>query len=479
MYPGLSMKSSDQAPYPHKLSTGSVGTVITLFAIFPFVVLEHVSIFFFLRLFYKYLFIIIDYVAKVTRPNGPIKVPDNAHYEINFASWAKYSVRPGFYRYGCITYYDTQKNPVGIWWPEKSRLVLPHEPDYPLACLIFRSTLITVATIQDHLIKVHWIVGNSGVVNAERYLGKNHLVRRFLKPHIYGTVAINFGSTVLLAPVDGLAYRVFAFDKNSWIPMVLDCFQAFRYESLRERMTRQGLTDQDVVDIPFYHDGFAFEQIMEEYITAYLALIYPTENDDLALQQDKELHDFWQGYVSYFGKMKESHGIEFQQLGNLTRSNLIRLLTHHLFWVTGGHQYLGYVIEYLNANGAMPSKVCIDLPKKKKITLTGTGEKDKEKKEKEEEVIQIHSDVQTMLQSLSLMALTSGPQPMLIDAWEHLWHDKQLTMTDTLKKSIVENLHTWQQALRNLSGKIDEWNKARIQPFDAFNPKLIESSVSV
>lgn len=390
---------------------------------------------------------------------NPSKVPADAYFQIDFESWANYSVREGFYRYGCIAYYDAQKNPVGIWWPEKNRLVLPTDPDYSLACLIFRSTLITVATIQDHLIKVHWIVANSGVVNTERYLGKNHLLRRFIKPHIYGTVAINFASTLLLAPIDGFAFRVFAFDKDSWFEMVANCFKAFHYESFGEHMIRQGLTEQDTQDMPFYQDGLEFEKIMESYITGFLKLIYKTDD---ALIQDGDLRDFWRGYETYFG----STGVEFKNLGGLDRKNLTRLLTHHLFWVSGGHQYIGYVIEYLNANGAMPSKVCIELPKKKTIT----GDK---------EVIQINSDVQTMLQSLSLMALTSGPQPMLIDKWEHLWHDKQLNITEELKNEILKNFAVWQMALRNLSAKVDELNKSRTQPFDAFNPKLIQSSVSV
>jgi hypothetical protein len=340
--------------------------------------------------------------------------------------------------------------------------VLPHDPEYSLACLIFRSTLITVATIQDHLIKVHWIVGNSGVVNTERYLSKNHILRRFIKPHIYGTVAINFASTLLLAPIDGFAFRVFGFDKESWATMVGDCFKAYHYETLGEHMTRQGLTEQDTRDMPFYQDGLEFEKIMETYVTAYLKLIYKSDDE---LIQDNDLRDFWRGYENYFGKLKEV-GVDFKNLGALDRKNLTRLLTYHIFWVSGGHQYIGYVIEYLNADGAMPSKVCIDLPKKKSIAG-------------DEKVVQITSDVQTMLQSLSLMALTSGPQPMLIDKWEHLWHDKQLNITDELKNDILKNLGVWQTALRTFSAKIDELNKTRAQPFDAFNPKLIESSVSV
>jgi hypothetical protein len=365
-------------------------------------------------------------------------------------SWSDYTVRSGLYRYGCISYYDADKKPIGLWWPEKKRFVAPSDPEYALVCFIFRSTLITVATIQDHLVKVHWIVANSGVVNTECHLGELHLLRRFMKPHIFGTVSVNYASTSALAPIGGLAYRVFGFDDKSWFPMVANCFANFRYQSLSQLRDFRGLSPDDIKGMPFYEDGLELESIIERYVTGYLDLIYPQGK---GISEDADLKDFWRGYETYFGTMRDKVSFD---LGDLNRENLVKLLTYHIFWSTGGHQYIGAVIEYLTQSGALAAKLHIN-----------------------QESAEVRTDVITLLQSVALMVLTSAPEPMMIDDWEHLWKDKQLKLDEALHIPINDNLKAYQDALNEISHVIDNRNTSRPQKFDAFNPKLIKSSVSV
>ena len=40
-------------------------------------------------------------------------------------------------------------------------------------------------------------------------------------------------------------------------------------------------------------------------------------------------------------------------------------------------------------------------------------------------------------------------------------------------------LDEFQKELKSLSGKIDQWNKERKMPCNAFNPKIMTSSVSI
>jgi hypothetical protein len=430
--------------------------------------------------------------------------PAQAVFEINFSRWSQYATRTegdrdesdgdvtrsihdflvngakklignkrkrasaegdALVRYGCVFYFDAKRNPLGFWWPEENRFVAPHSytgdgakdieanADYNKVAFIFRSTLLTVATIQEHLIKIHWIVANSGTVNSQLNLNPEHPIRRFLKPHTYGTAAVNWTSTSMLAPVDGLAYRGFAFDKNSWYPMVTDCFKNFKFESIREHFdsafanTETGLRPND---IPFYRDGFELWDIIETYTTQYINIFYKT---DAELNGDNELIAFWNGYKSFFGNNKDIPGFG---LGALTIPALIKLLCHHIFWVTGAHQYFGFICEYMAANYALAPKIF-------------KGHED-------------GTDVQSYFQTLSLITLTNGPMPLMHseDWFDTIWAPCQSNLIKDNLECIKTVFNDYQARLETQNSLILDRNQnARTQPFNAMQPSILDSSVSV
>jgi hypothetical protein len=81
------------------------------------------------------------------------------------------------------------------------------------------------------------------------------------------------------------------------------------------------------------------------------------------------------------------------------------------------------------------------------------------------------SDIQATVQVLNLCALTGLEQPPLIGDYTHLFLERD-------KESVVAAFHRYQQALVKLSHDIDERNKLREQPFQTFNPTLLNVSVS-
>jgi hypothetical protein len=320
-------------------------------------------------------FLLPVYVKRVDSASDR-DAPTNAFYQINFSDWQKYAMRREsdvqedddgtakktlgtvftdavskipvvgkvvtrkrgreeagidatpdadpelYYHYGATAYFDANKKFIGLFWPERaaekgSKLVRYADDDFETAALVFRSTLMTIVTVQDHLVRVHWIVANSGLVNSEMYLSPNHSIRRLLRPHVYGTAAINSGSTSLLAPVNGLAFRLFGIRQNDWFKMVDGCMRNFKFESLEEHFVAAGLPDSDRTSMPFYQDGLEVWNAIQTYVTNYIEIFY--ENIDPA--NDPELKKFWAGYVSYFGSGSTIPG--FQQIGALNKPNLI------------------------------------------------------------------------------------------------------------------------------------------------------------
>ncbi len=67
--------------------------------------------------------------------------------------------------------------------------------------------------------------------------------------------------------------------------------------------------------------------------------------------------------------------------------------------------------------------------------------------------------------------------PMLMDDWTHIHIHSELSADQT--KQLTAVLAEFQTDLKTLSADIDERNKTRRKPFESFNPKFLESSISV
>lgn len=432
------------------------------------------------------------YLSRVTEKAHPT-VPDSALYEINLEKYKDFDMRrlkdaeeephgvlrrglehiaqhfkkkedsppetgndEMFHRYGGIFYFDEAKKPLGIYWPEKQAFIPLHSHDFQVAWHVFRSTMVTVATVQHHLIMVHWIVANSATVNCARYLSASHPIRRLLKPHTYGTAAVNFNSTAILAPIRGLAYRIFGFNQKGFLDMVVHSLQSFKYESIQEHFEAAHLNPEDAKHIPFYEDGFGLWDVIEDYVRNYINLTYPQDSD---ITNDTELQTFWtSGYQQYFGP-DAGDNYKFE-VGELSRTNMIKLFTYHIFWVSGGHEFIGSIVEYLVDVEGLSPKVYKPRPEDKKF------------------VHKYETDVQSFFQALSLISLTSGNMPKLIDNWAYLYDDDSFLPKGEKREAILRNLATYQERLVEHSKTVRKRNLKRIQPLNVFSEHL-ESSVSV
>jgi len=136
--------------------------------------------------------------------------PESAVFEVDLSALSAYAVRPGFEAYGAIAYFNSSKKCCGIMWSSKKRLVLPTDPDFQRAALVFRSTLIAICTVKEHLAHTHWIISNGLVNSSERFLSPTHPIRRFVKPHTFNAVAVNALSLPALSEYRGIAGRSLA-----------------------------------------------------------------------------------------------------------------------------------------------------------------------------------------------------------------------------------------------------------------------------
>ena len=148
----------------------------------------------------------------------------------------------------------------------------------------------------------------------------------------------------------------------------------------------------------------------------------------------------------------------------LSLESLIDFVTNCIFQVTGNHEFVGGVVEYSLDPSLMPTKIA---PK------------------------QSVADVQSYFLFVSLTALTGTHMPDLINDWTHIhaYLGEPSAVTDSSLQGkhgeVLSILASFQEDLHKLSDVVDARNKERsalwprANSFNAFNPRVLQCSVSV
>lgn len=347
---------------------------------------------------------------------------DGAVYEVDLSYLGKYEVRDKFVKYGHIAYFDYKKALLGIYSCHSNKIYTNTDDDWEHIKFCFRSSLVTDITLKYHLSYTHFIYSNSMMIGARESLSKDNPVRRLLKPHYYRSSVINWAAREILIPHGQLAHRTWAFTDNSWNQLFNDIFSDWKYEPFPKMIKSKRI---DVSNMPLYEDGMLLWNCIKNYVNSYLDLYNYTDN------MPSDVSDYWKHLNS-----QVNYG-----LPTLNRENLVDHLTNTIWWCTGGHEYVGSIVEYLvHPDGLIP-KVCPG----KSI-----------------------GDVQTFAQALIIIALTGIRQPSLMDDWKHLFEEKA--------HDIVKSL---QIELAKVSDIISDRNKNRKIKFWSMDPRILESSVSI
>ena len=171
-----------------------------------------------------------------------------------------------------------------------------------------------------------------------------------------------------------------------------------------------------------------------------MSIFYLNKNN---LNNDLELIEFW----DYFKIKEASVKINLPQLNY---DNLVNFLTYIIFNLTGWHEMVGSIVEYLVNPSFLAAKL-----------VSGHDV----------------ADVETFYLSLSLIGATGKQMPKLINDWSHIHNYLQKDKTKYNKVKKV--LNNFINELTDLSDKIDKLNSSREIAFNSFNPKYLECSVSL
>ena len=354
--------------------------------------------------------------------------PDGAAWVSDFAWMSQFDVREGFERYGAVAYFGADQSIVRIHWSHAGRDVRPGDADWEHAKWAWRCSLMVGTTVADHLVGVHWLIANYVTMASRQHLGVDHPLRRLLKPFTWRTIAINYSATYSLCPERGFVHRASALE----YPSLKAAFEAsvamLRYQTPPELIARkrcEHLGD----DFPWATDALALHEVIHDFVDDYVSLYFAGD----AATRDPAVQAFW----ATVGGATPDLG-----LPALTRDALVDLLAQFIWCVTGLHDAVGSVIEYA-------------------LDPTFTATKIRPGSEM--------ADVQASIQCLLIVALTGLEMPALMGDFTQV----------CLDDAGVAAFRRFEAALSTLADRIDAANQRRRWPCNSFNPRHLETGVSI
>lgn len=399
-------------------------------------------------------------------------VVDGAACQIDLSFLAAFATRPPYEKYGCIAYFSLTKEPLAVYWCLENRLVMPDDSAWDHVKLVFRSSLAAAVTVKDHLLHVHLQCSNTMLFASRQSCGPDHPIRRLTKPHIYRAAKVNWGAKGTLMPAGNLAFRTFAFDEADFPVAFAACLRTLKFRTFPDEIRAKNLPKEIARNLPYKQDGEGLWTVIHSYVYDYLSVFY---TDDAAVLADDDAVQYYHHYV---------HPAAWIDYGvpPLSKDSLVDLLTHSIFWVTGGHELVGGLVQYaLCPNGLVsrigPNNVSEGDIDSFYIALSLLGLTGK--------LCQSHWSYcycfyVVFICAISYLMITISivmKMPLLMDDWSHIHIHDHLTVEQ--KTKLIQVVAKFQADLATLSGSIDALNLSRRQPFEAFNPKYLESSVSV
>jgi Lipoxygenase len=361
----------------------------------------------------------------------------NARWVSDFSYLGNYDVRPGFERYGAKALFDPQQRPMAIWWCHGKRWVFPTDAEWAHAKWAWRSSMMVGSTVTDHLVFVHWIMGNTVTVASRMSLQPTHYISLLLKAFTWRTITINYGASNSLLPKCGFVHRASALTYEALVQALTDSVGLARFQSVPALVAEKG-ADQPGVSFPWATEALELYKVIRSFVEDYLAT-YTTPEE---MMTDPELKDFW---------MELETAPPPMVFPTRSYTSLVDILSQFIWTVTGLHEAVGTIHEYVLDPTFMGTKL-----------RSGTET----------------SDVQASIQYLLILALTGLEMPALLDIGDC----KDIFSADYRGRGVFARFSA---SLRQLVIEMDGRNEQRLAsphrpwPCQSFNPRHLETAVSI
>ncbi|MFB8791314.1 MAG: lipoxygenase family protein [Potamolinea sp.] len=180
-------------------------------------------------------------------------------------------------------------------------------------------------------------------VVATNHLPKDHNLRKLLKPHLQGTVFINYGArTSLVAPkgsVDKLLASNIDSDQALAIQGAQDYLSNFNSVAFPKTLESRGVNDASQLPIyPYRDDGMLIWNAIHKWVKEFLNSYYSTDSSVL---NDRDLQQWASELVSVTGGRLQNFGEDFQ--GTIkTLDYLVEAVSTIIFTASAQHAAVNF-----------------------------------------------------------------------------------------------------------------------------------------
>jgi len=376
-------------------------------------------------------------------------------FTIKLNDFKSFKVRPHFGHYGVDLYFTAEGLPAALQTTD-GKWIKRGDKDWQYWKFVWRSTLVTVITLMDHLYLTHFKSSGTLARSIRSALPPNHSLRRILSIFSFGAIFVNLQAQFVLVGKNAMLHRAAAFEDfvglSDLIPSILPDIAAAPGIPGRGM---EALIDDEVFDklpaklqkAPFYADGKLVFNALYKLARAYSH----SSGQCQGLKDDVHLK-------RYFGMMKRQMAESHYQtnltdvLASNSHEQICRIMEKrmavYMFMVTAWHSHVGFVGDYYADPdlAAMSWKEGEPFGRPRQSIITS--------------VINI---------------FTSTMQPKLTEDYTHLFKDG---LGAGLGAKLTANWHEFLADLKSVKQTVDQRNVERKIPNINMDPAVLECSVA-
>mmetsp|Transcript_29840 Transcript_29840/g.75157 ORF Transcript_29840/g.75157 Transcript_29840/m.75157 type:complete len:1398 (+) Transcript_29840:84-4277(+) len=365
-------------------------------------------------------------------------------FVVSLNAFASLEVRPGFGRYGGDMYFSEAGMPVLVVTPDGTE-VSHASKDWQYWKFVWRSSLFSIITLQDHLNTAHYKVANVLATSTRRQLQPDHPARRVLTVFSWGSININYDSMFALS-LEGSAlsrampvkdFGSLAETVPESLPDIMETVRYFANESRWAQLPRQ------LQQAPFYADGLLLFRALRGLVQGYFDLF----RDQWCDQDDDALTD--SGLLALEHDLASTLAAANYQgdyTGRKTCTQAAERVTAALYIVTAYHRHVGQVGD-----------VAVD----PEVAAFSWREGERSAR-----------PMQALITS-TIAAATAVPQPKLDEDFSHVFEGMH-------REGQARALWAkFREELRGVSQTVRERNAQRTVPYYRADPSIVECSVAI
>lgn len=363
----------------------------------------------------------------LTVPSGDKGKP----FVVDFSHLKDAKVRPGMEHYGLQMFFDAKQKPVLVKDVRGDKTFAPGDREWEAAKFRVRQTAAMCITAVDHLLAVHLLAANE-FVNAVRFnLPMDHVLHRLAIPFTFRTVYVNNRAADSLLPERSMLHRASALEYEGVVELLEDgAAKSHVWEPFPAMASAK--YGELCKTSPFVVDGIGYYETVRAFVADWVAQAYKTDAD---VQADKACVAFYKALVD------SSRATAYVLPAMATLDAVIEACSTVIWTVTGLHENVGSVSEYLDLSDGMGFRAC-------------SG--------------QTKTDLQSGVILGCLMSTTSLRTPALMSKFDQYFVGGE-----------VEIWAKFQDQLAKYSDTVQARNKTRKHAYNNFDPKILEVAVSV